>query len=122
MKWEEIIGGTVVAALVGFMLLLLIDLATHRDAHAEPVTVIATTYKPSETQTGTAIDANGRPYTTVTSTSEEWTVVCRTASGVVHAVKAENAQDWGQIHHTGRAMLVTQRTRVFGFERQKIRP
>lgn len=122
MRWEETLGGAAVALVVGLVLLLLVDLATYSESQAQPVTVIATTYKPSETQTGTAIDPNGRPYTTVTTTSEEWTVVCKTASGEVHAVKACNAQDWGRIHDAGKATLVTQRTRVFGFTRTKIRP
>lgn len=121
MKWDYLISGAIVGVLL-FLLAMLCDTFTFTDRLHEPATVVALTYKPTETQTGTAIDSRGRPYTTVTTSSEEWTVVCKTDAGEIVAMKAANGQDWGRIHDSGKAVVVTRSSRIFGFTRREVRP
>ena len=93
-------------ALYVFAVLVVVgDACTVRDVSSEPVTVMALGYKPAETHVGTGVGSDGKPVTTVSSTSAEWTVVVRDASGTV-IPSTTDLQTWAALKDGSSCRLV----------------
>ncbi len=93
-------GALLLLLLVGVPL---VDLCTMSDRFSEPVTVVSTSYTPSQTQTGIA--HGSRPAVVTTTSSEEWSVVVRTGDGRVVASQADR-QAWADLKPGDAAHLV----------------
>lgn len=95
MDWTDKAVFALFVAIIATVALVLVDAVTLRDVGSECATVMHTGYKPAEVRTGA-------------SSSEEWTVVVKTADGVPVGSKTDRLL-WAELKPGEQVRLVQRR-------------